>query len=294
MAPPHLKRRMRALDAFVTLAAADLDRLEATLRALQRRDHPEDLHRLRIGLRRLRALRWMFGPVLPGPASARWRQMLGDMMAATGPARDWDVLIDGTLQPTLARHPGSPVLRALLDDALARRDTARAVMLAELRPYRDRTVPLLRRELAILQRRCAAPDAAPMARSPLQKFARKRVRRARRAWRARKREVAAAYSTTLPPAEQGMPPEFAALANPSLHAQRIAAKRLRYVIEALAPVLPRRYRGRLLRKVARQQQGLGAALDAAVARRLIATLLASPADKAHPPGPANSMASAAY
>ncbi|TWG85311.1 CHAD domain-containing protein [Cupriavidus gilardii J11] len=294
MAPPHLKRRMGALDAFVALAAADLDRLAATLRALERRDHPEDLHRLRIGLRRLRALRWMFAPVLPGAVSARWRQMLADMMAATGPARDWDVLIDGTLQPALVRHPRSPVLRALLDEAMMRRDTARTIMLAELTPYRERTLPLLRRELAILQRHCNMPDAIPVARSPLKKFARKRVRRARRLWLARKREVAAATSQASEATEPGMPPEFAALANPSLHAQRIAAKRLRYAIEALAPVLPRRYRGRLLRKVARQQQGLGAALDAAVARRLIATLLASAVDKAEPARSADGMASPAY
>jgi len=110
-----LKRRMRALDAFAALAAADLQRIADALRAMDRRDRPDDLHALRVAVRHLRAVRWVFAPALPGAVAARWRIVLRDLMRATGPVRDWDVLIADTLQPALSRQPGDPVLLALLD-----------------------------------------------------------------------------------------------------------------------------------------------------------------------------------
>ncbi|QQE06957.1 CHAD domain-containing protein [Cupriavidus sp. ISTL7] len=61
---------MRALDAFVALAAADLQRIADALRALDRRDRPDDLHALRVAVRHLRAVRWVFAP----RCRERWRR----------------------------------------------------------------------------------------------------------------------------------------------------------------------------------------------------------------------------
>lgn len=269
MATPPLKSRMPALDAFVLLADTELDRVSLTLRALSRRDHPEDLHQLRIALRRLRVLRWLFAPALPRSLAARWRQTLDDMMAATGTARDWDVLIEGTLQPALVRQPHSPVLRGLLEEAIRRRDAVHRALLAELVPYRQNTIPMLQRELELLRLAPVREGTVPFARTPLRKFAVKRVRKARRRWRALK----PGPEHRGPEAPADLPADFAALFDPALHARRIAGKRLRYAIEAVYPVLPRRYRGPLHRKLVRRQDRLGHAVDAAAARRLIATLV---------------------
>jgi CHAD domain-containing protein len=54
-----------------------------------------------------------------------------------------------------------------------------------------------------------------------------------------------------------------------VHALRIGNKRLRYAIEALSDVLPKRYRKRLHGKLIARQTELGGIIDDAVAHRLI-------------------------
>ncbi|MBO4122187.1 CHAD domain-containing protein [Cupriavidus gilardii] len=259
-----LKRRMRALDAFAALAAADLERIANALRALDRRDRPDDLHALRVAIRHLRAVRWVFAPALPGAVAARWRIVLRDLMRATGPVRDWDVLIADTLQPALSRQSGDPVLLTLLDDAQSRREAARATLLSVLHAQRSQTLPVLSDDLAALRHRAVDGIPGKAANAPLARLARRRVRKARRSVRALKarwRELGAeADSMQLPAAEV-------------LHALRVAGKRLRYAIEAVGPVLPGRYTGRVHRKLVARQARLGAQTDAASARDLLTALL---------------------
>lgn len=261
-----LKRRMRALDAFAALAAADLQRIADALRAMDRRDRPDDLHALRVAVRHLRAVRWVFAPALPGAVGARWRIVLRDLMRATGPVRDWDVLIADTLQPALSRQPGDPVLLALLDTAQSRREAARATLLSALHAQRSQTLPVLDDDLAALRHR--AVDGIPgKANAPLGRLARRRVRKARRSVRALKarwRDLGTEADLTLAPAAD------------VLHALRVAGKRLRYAIEAVGPVLPGRYTGRVHRKLVARQARLGAQTDAASARGLLSALLSGP------------------
>lgn len=266
-----LKRRMRALDAFVALAAADLQRIADALRALDRRDRPDDLHALRVAVRHLRAVRWVFAPALPGTVAARWRIVLRDLMRATGPVRDWDVLIADTLQPAVSRQPGDPVLLALLDSAQSRREAARATLMTVLHALRSQTLPVLDDDLAALRHR--AVDGIPgKANAPLGRLARRRVRKARRSVRALKarwRELGTEADLALAPAAD------------VLHALRVAGKRLRYAIEAVGPVLPGRYTGRVHRKLVARQARLGAQTDAASARSLLSALLSGPGEE-HP------------
>ena len=261
-----LKRRMRALDAFAALAADDLQRIADALRAMDRRDRPDDLHALRVAVRHLRAVRWVFAPALPGALAARWRIVLRDLMRATGPVRDWDVLIADTLQPALSRQPGDPVLLALLDTAQSRREAARATLLSVLHAQRSQTLPVLDDDLAALRHR--AVDGIPgKANAPLGRLARRRVRKARRSVRALKarwRDLGTEADLTLAPAAD------------VLHALRVAGKRLRYAIEAVGPVLPGRYTGRVHRKLVARQARLGAQTDAASARSLLSALLSGP------------------
>ncbi|MCT9116973.1 CHAD domain-containing protein [Cupriavidus gilardii] len=266
-----LKRRMRALDAFVALAAADLQRIADALRALDRRDRPDDLHALRVAVRHLRAVRWVFAPALPGTVAARWRIVLRDLMRATGPVRDWDVLIADTLQPAVSRQPGDPVLLALLDSAQSRREAARATLMTVLHALRSQTLPVLDDDLAALRHR--AVDGIPgKANAPLGRLARRRVRKARRSVRALKarwRERGTEADLALAPAAD------------VLHALRVAGKRLRYAIEAVGPVVPGRYTGRVHRKLVARQARLGAQTDAASARSLLSALLSGPGEE-HP------------
>ncbi|WP_043442883.1 CHAD domain-containing protein, partial [Cupriavidus sp. HPC(L)] len=95
------------------------------------------------------------------------------------------------------------------------------------------------------------------------------ARRSVRALKARWRELGTEADITLAPAAD------------VLHALRVAGKRLRYAIEAVGPVLPGRYTGRVHRKLVARQARLGAQTDAASARRLLSALLSGPGEE-HP------------
>ncbi|SOY78661.1 conserved hypothetical protein; putative exported protein [Cupriavidus taiwanensis] len=248
---PKLRRKARPAAAFAALAQASLARIDACLDPLQRRDDPEDLHQLRIALRRARAVVWAMGPALPRQERDRWKRDLRTLARATTTVRDWDVFLAETIGPARELEPQDTILAAIADTARQRRETARAAMLATLATYRDWPLPALHRDLAHLAQLAARArgDGARLA-----TFARRRVRRGRKQLRALARH-----------ARKGDPA--------AVHAQRIAGKRLRYVIEALAPVLPARYTRRLHGKLVKRQARLGRQVDGIVARRLMAECL---------------------
>ncbi len=262
---PKLRRKTRPAAAFAALAQASLARIDALLDQLQHRDDPEDLHQLRIALRHARAVVWAMGPALPRQERDRWKRDLRTLARATSEVRDWDVFLAETVGPAREQEPDDTVLAAIDDTARQRRNAAREAMLAALAAYRDWPLPALHRDLAHLAHLAgrARGDATRLA-----PFARQRVRRGRKQLRALAKN-----------ARDGDPV--------AVHAHRIAGKRLRYVIEALAPVLPARYTRRLHRKLVKRQARLGRLVDGIVARRLLAECLAVQAmpDDAAPPLP---------
>ncbi len=161
------------------------------------------------------------------------------------------------------------MLLALLDSAQSRREAARATLMAVLHAQRSQTLPVLDDDLAALRHR--AVDGIPgKANAPLGRLARRRVRKARRSVRALKarwRELGTEADITLAPAAD------------VLHALRVAGKRLRYAIEAVGPLLPARYTGRVHRKLVARQARLGAQTDAASARSLLSALLSGPGEE---------------
>jgi CHAD domain-containing protein len=261
--PPTLRRKTRPAAAFAALTQASLARMEACLDQLLHRDDPEDLHALRVAIRHTRAVLWALGPSLPRQERARWKSDLRMLARATSEVRDWDVFLAETIAPAREREPDDTVLLAVADTARERRDAAREAMLATLAGYRDWPLPALHRDLAHLA------QVATRARKDdgrLGPFARKRVRRGRK----RLRALAKA-------ARHGDPR--------AVHAQRIAGKRLRYVIEAFAPVLPSRYTRRLHRKLVKGQAKLGSLVDGIVARRLMTDCLQAQAMPDEAPRP---------
>lgn len=242
-----LHRKMRPAAAFVALGDRGLRAVDDHLDALQHRDQIEDVHALRVAVRHLRAVAWAFGPLLPTPVKARWKQALHDVADAAGDVRDWDVFLAETLAPALDQQPGDPVLSALVDESRVRRAAAHTLMMARLSRYRQSPLPTLKRDLLHLADRTGG--------GRLGAFAQRRIRKARR--RVRERARIARDGQTL-----------------HIHKLRIGNKRLRYAIEALSDVLPGRYRTRLRKKLVARQGDLGAVIDGAVARRLMCECLA--------------------
>lgn len=244
---PALHRKMRPAVAFVALGGSGLRAIDEHLDALQHRDEADDVHALRVAVRHLRAVAWVFGPVMPDDVKARWKAALRDVANAAGDVRDWDVFIAETLAPALTQQPDNPVLTALIDTAQARRTTAHASMMTKLSRYRQAPLPTLKRDLLHLAEHASGGGR-------MRTFAPSRIRKARD--KVRKLARIARDGRT-----------------EHIHQLRIGNKRLRYAIEALSDVLPKRYRKRLRKKLMTRQTTLGAVIDGAVARRLMCQCL---------------------
>ncbi len=248
---PRLRCKTRPAAAFAALGETGLRRIEDCIVNLLQRDEAEDVHALRVGVRHLRAVVWVFGPLLPPGITERWKQDLRELANMAGEVRDWDVFLAETVQPALERQPGDPVLHAVADTARARRGLAREAMMTRLVQYRDDPLPALHRDLDHL------PVHTDDGTGFLGPFARTRVSKARQTLR--QRGLAARHDGLR-----------------ALHRQRIAGKRLRYAIEALAPVLPKQKTKRLHHKLVRRQGKLGSVVDESVARRLMSECLDVP------------------
>lgn len=93
---PRLDQAMPVHAAFTAIASACLAQYRHNEDVLLERHSAEAVHQARIGLRRLRAATRAFGPMLPGPGTARLDQRLRSLAVALGQVRDLDVMIART------------------------------------------------------------------------------------------------------------------------------------------------------------------------------------------------------
>jgi CHAD domain-containing protein len=206
--PPDLVSRPAAHAAAV-IGLAHLDEARAAVARLADPEDVEALHDFRVGLRRLRTVLRAFRPELGDAVPKRLQRRLRDMTRATTAARDAEVQLTWVRvqRGEVGRRPGLSWFVARL---AARRERAYA-------DVGDHVVPAFR----VLERRVrralnhAAAPAGPA--GPL--FAAAAARGIRDQATALEQELAAARA-----------PRDA----DAIHAARIAAKRLRYLLESLA------------------------------------------------------------
>ena len=215
----------------------------------------EDLHQMRVAVRRMRATLKAARPLLDAAWSDDLRAELGWLGGALGPVRDLDVLLL-RLHREIASLPADEQNAggALLDALERERTTARAAMLEALTAPRYFALAGAARRDG--QR--AAADARPRRRAQpaLVDLVRAEARKLRRA---------------VEKAGDNPPDEV-------LHALRIRGKRVRYTGELVAPSLRGNPAGkqvkRLLSATAALQEVLGDHQDACVAEQRIRGLLA--------------------
>lgn len=244
VAPPAPIGAADSLDtATRAIIAAQLARLRTAQPAVRHGEDPEAVHEMRVGVRRLRTALRLGKAALPPrqrQALARELRWLGGML---GGVRDLDVQLANAawhrqrLAPT-ARGPVDGLRRALRRQRVA----ARAALEEAL------DSPRCTKLLLALERASAAPRRPPRGAGaePIARAGRRAVKRAMRRLRALGDAI-----EELPRADD-------------LHALRIRAKRLRYVLEALKPITGREGR-RLTRQLVRLQDLLGRFNDAMVA-----------------------------
>lgn len=121
-APFSWKRSMRTEDVFETILWNALEQIQANEEGILLAHDPEALHQMRIGRRRFQAALSTFGKLFPKSATAPVREGLRAIGAFTGPARDWDVLIDQHLEIMLETGEAEHPLHPLIDRARQQRD----------------------------------------------------------------------------------------------------------------------------------------------------------------------------
>lgn len=233
--------------AFRQIALACLDHLQHNHIGASHHEDPEYIHQMRVATRRLRAALRLFAPLLPSTLPATITDPLRELMELLGRARDLDVLLTEIAEPVLKALPDEPRLAALVGIITARRFDARSAALHFL--GEQRYGASLLQVLAALHglEESAAATATGLT---LIDFANSRLRRLRN-----KVRTLAARARTDDPA--------------SLHALRIAIKRLRYALEFFAPLASPKAMRRMLAQLASLQDTLGQINDLANAGEML-------------------------
>jgi CHAD domain-containing protein len=217
---------------------------------------PEDLHQMRVTIRRMRSLARAFRALWPEEVASRLLCHLGETGRRLGTVRDLDVMLERLPAELEALPPQlQPAGRRTLDWVHRQRAAAHAQMQAWLRsPERLTANDQFERDAAAIDER--APLAAePMAQAAPALLAREV---------ANLRKQVAAIPAELP--------------TEPLHRLRLTAKRTRYLAEQFADLPGMDYR-KSLRAVARVQQRLGVVCDHEVAcERLLGWVHAASAD----------------
>ena len=182
----------------------------------------ECLHRMRVASRRLRSLLPLFSDCLPPKQRTRWRKQLRRVTRALGEARDADVQI-ACLQKELAAcqdEKQRPGLARLLLRFQQRRQGMQAPLVSTLKRLTSRRhinrLEMALRYLLATSQLYATPESA-----------RHTYNRSRAAIMRRLQTVLATAATVRGP-QSGT----------ELHATRITVKRLRYTLQAFAPLYP--------------------------------------------------------
>lgn len=238
------------LDAFRKIALSCLEHLQRNHHGALHADDIEYIHQMRVATRRLRAALRLFAPVLPADLHHGLSSPMAELTRHLGRARDLDVLFEEIVTPVVDALPDEPRLAALAGEITNRRYAVRARVLSAL------AGPPYGRTLVSAIEQLHAVDDTGVEAAPLAEFAAHRLKGLGR----KLRRLATAARADDPA---------------SLHALRIAIKRLRYGLEFLAglPGLPRQ-RG-LQKQLALVQEALGKLNDLANAGVLLSDVAGS-------------------
>ncbi len=229
--------------AFRIVSLDCVEQLQRNESGVRAADDPEFVHQARVAIRRLRTAMRFWGPLLPPTFRAAHEPGWQALAQALGDVRNRDVLALHTLPPLHECFPEVPALNRLAGIAERQRQQAHRKLRALLEQP-DFGQLVLRTAAAIH----ALPDTIGL--ESLEEFS---CRRLRGLYRDVLRK--AALATGDPEAH---------------HRLRIAFKRLRYALEFMAPLYPRKAVRRYVTAAGEMQELLGALNDTVVAEALIA------------------------
>lgn len=121
----ELLREMSVKQAFQTIAWNCVSHWTANQEGALLSDNPENIHQIRVALRRLRSLLPQFKSVIPQASYSAIADELKWLANALGPARNWDVFVTQTLPPILRQFSSDQGLKFLYQEACRYQTTAR-------------------------------------------------------------------------------------------------------------------------------------------------------------------------
>ena len=250
---PRLTAKISAGAAFKHIALAALEQIATNAQELDARDHPETVHQLRVGVRRLRSALHTFEAVL---ADARYETVKAELEWLSGEldaARNLDVLMAGAVRRAERQGGRRRALKALRRDLEGQR--AMAYARARQAAGGERLSALLFDVLMWIEIGPWTAEGAAGAEirdAPLGRFAAVALAKARRQTVKRGRG-------------------FKRLDRPERHKLRISAKRQRYAAEVVGQVFTARPKrsARFLARTKALLDCLGELNDIATAERLL-------------------------
>ena len=240
--PPSLNADMPVPVAAQQVLREMFSQFTTNLHTLRTSDDPEVVHQARVGWRRFHSACRLFKPVLALDAVPDW-QALKPLLALVGTLRDLDVARTDTLPPLADAYTAGDTAReerwqamhqALTHAATRQRQQVRAAL----------EVPAVGAALLNITQWLEAladlPETGAALKPALRRWARQRIARLHQ-------KLKRALKDVDDPQSQ--------------HRARIFSKRLRYGIEALQPLLPKRTARRWHAKAVALQTGIGTARD---------------------------------
>ena len=255
-APPALPSKLPVPSAAQRVLSEMFSQFTSNLNALLISDDPEVVHQARVGWRRFKSARRLFGPVLALEAVPSWLPLQA-LLICLGKLRDLDVALSETLPPLAHVYVAGDPRRAeawqhmVLSLAQATQLQRKAVRYALREPSVGECLLATTQWLENLSSTDAASRTVQEPDASLRRWTQTRILRLHGQLKAAARKSE--------DSEQK-------------HRVRILAKRMRYDLEALFDLLPRKRAQRWRTQALELQTSLGATRDAMQAASLLVEL----------------------
>jgi triphosphatase len=251
---------MSVEQGVLAISRAAVADLRAEIAGLDITMTADQIHRVRVALRRLRSVLSVFGKTLPEQPRRALSRDLSALANALGQAREWDVFQSGTLAPLQAALGEDRGLKGMGFTAAVLRERAAAEAHAAFgaSDFMGLSLRLASWFDAGLWPVPPSAEAAELLAEPLGRYATVLLKKSHKRFLATGNHLAGADAG-------------------ALHGLRIDAKRLRYVTEFCRPLFPGKATRRYVAALRDIQDILGTFNDAVVARGLAAKLSAQDA-----------------
>lgn len=246
---PRLCKKMAVRDALGAIVDSCVNQIAANEASVRHQDNAEGVHKMRVGVRRVRSALSTFRRALPGAGRLMFEDDLRWLQNVLGHAREWDVLRESGLDPLTRETQGDGDIGRLKDATGMQRAAAYKRLHAALDSPRYTTL-----FLTMMRWRHELPsERGGRLEARIRAYARRELRR-------RTRNVGK------------LGRRLGKLSAEELHRLRIRVKKLRYAAEFFRDLFPAKRVDRHLTRLTALQDVLGDLNDARTAPRLVDNL----------------------